>query len=198
MISCSSTLASSAPATSAKVSLGVSPVRSLAFDFPKEKARFPARLQLAEEEDPERDDGQRREDVQEEGREPAPRLLGFDGDAGGLQAGLELLVVRERQHDHEALGRARILKDGRAEVALEALAIVDGDARNIAGVELPEERGVGKLLRRVPLAVHRIVERQREQPDEQPEREVLAQAGPVGPLRARGMRSAMPQSRSTM
>ncbi len=41
MISCSSTLASSAPATSAKVSFGVSPVSSLAFDFPKEKARLP-------------------------------------------------------------------------------------------------------------------------------------------------------------
>ena len=41
MISCSSTLASSAPATSAKVTLGVSPVSSLALDFPKEKARLP-------------------------------------------------------------------------------------------------------------------------------------------------------------
>ncbi len=41
MISCSSTLASSAPATSAKVSFGVSPVRSFALDLPKEKARLP-------------------------------------------------------------------------------------------------------------------------------------------------------------
>jgi hypothetical protein len=41
MISCSSTLASSAPATSAKVTFGVSPESSLALDFPKENARFP-------------------------------------------------------------------------------------------------------------------------------------------------------------
>ncbi len=41
MISCSSTFASSAPATSAKVILGVSPVSSLAFDFPNAKAREP-------------------------------------------------------------------------------------------------------------------------------------------------------------
>ncbi len=41
MISCSSTLASSAPATSAKVILGVSPVSSFALDLPKENARLP-------------------------------------------------------------------------------------------------------------------------------------------------------------
>ena len=41
MISWSSTLASSQPATSAKVTLGVSPESSLAFDFPKENARLP-------------------------------------------------------------------------------------------------------------------------------------------------------------
>ena len=41
MISCSSTLASSAPATSAKVTFGVSPASSLALDFPKAKARLP-------------------------------------------------------------------------------------------------------------------------------------------------------------
>jgi hypothetical protein len=41
MISCSSTLASSAPATSAKVTFGVSPARSLALDFPNAKARLP-------------------------------------------------------------------------------------------------------------------------------------------------------------
>src|SRR5205823_4279447 len=35
MISCSSTFASSAPATSSNVTLGVSPVRSFAFDLPK-------------------------------------------------------------------------------------------------------------------------------------------------------------------
>ena len=38
MISCSSTLASSAPATSANVTLGVSPVSSFAFDLPNENA----------------------------------------------------------------------------------------------------------------------------------------------------------------
>jgi len=41
MISSSSCLASSQPATSAKVTLGVSPVSSLAFDFPNAKARLP-------------------------------------------------------------------------------------------------------------------------------------------------------------
>ena len=41
MISCSSTLASSAPATSAKVILGVSPASSLALDFPNANARLP-------------------------------------------------------------------------------------------------------------------------------------------------------------
>ena len=41
MISCSSTLASSAPATSAKVTFGVSPASSLALDFPNAKARLP-------------------------------------------------------------------------------------------------------------------------------------------------------------
>ena len=41
MISCSSTLASSQPATSAKVTLGVSPVRSFAFDLPNENALLP-------------------------------------------------------------------------------------------------------------------------------------------------------------
>ena len=41
MTSCSSTLASSAPATSAKVILGVSPVSSFAFDLPNENARLP-------------------------------------------------------------------------------------------------------------------------------------------------------------
>jgi hypothetical protein len=41
MISCSSTLASSAPATSANVTFGVSPERSFAFDLPNENALFP-------------------------------------------------------------------------------------------------------------------------------------------------------------
>ena len=41
MISCSSTLASSAPATSAKVIFGVSPASSLAFDLPNANARLP-------------------------------------------------------------------------------------------------------------------------------------------------------------
>ena len=41
MISCSSTFASSAPATSAKVIFGVSPVSSFAFDLPNENARLP-------------------------------------------------------------------------------------------------------------------------------------------------------------
>ncbi len=41
MISSSSCFASSQPATSAKVTFGVSPVSSLALDFPKAKARLP-------------------------------------------------------------------------------------------------------------------------------------------------------------
>ena len=41
MISCSSSFASSHPATSAKVIFGVSPLRSRAFDFPKLNARDP-------------------------------------------------------------------------------------------------------------------------------------------------------------
>jgi hypothetical protein len=41
MISCSSTFASSAPATSANVTLGVSPERSFAFDLPKLNALVP-------------------------------------------------------------------------------------------------------------------------------------------------------------
>ena len=41
MISSSSTLASSHPATSWNVTFGVSPVSSFALDFPKAKARFP-------------------------------------------------------------------------------------------------------------------------------------------------------------
>ena len=41
MISCSSTLASSAPATSAKVTLGVSPASSFALDLPNENALLP-------------------------------------------------------------------------------------------------------------------------------------------------------------
>ena len=41
MISWSSTLASSAPATSSNVTLGVSPVSSFAFDLPKLKAFAP-------------------------------------------------------------------------------------------------------------------------------------------------------------
>ena len=41
MTSCSSTFASSAPATSAKVIFGVSPVSSFAFDLPNENARLP-------------------------------------------------------------------------------------------------------------------------------------------------------------
>ena len=41
MISCSSTFASSQPATSANVTLGVSPVSSFAFDLPNENAFAP-------------------------------------------------------------------------------------------------------------------------------------------------------------
>ena len=41
MISSSSTFASSQPATSANVTLGVSPARSFAFDFPNENALAP-------------------------------------------------------------------------------------------------------------------------------------------------------------
>ena len=41
MISWSSCLASSAPATSANVTLGVSPVSSFAFDLPNENALLP-------------------------------------------------------------------------------------------------------------------------------------------------------------
>ncbi len=41
IVSCSSSFASSHPATSAKVTLGVSPESSFAFDFPNENAREP-------------------------------------------------------------------------------------------------------------------------------------------------------------
>ena len=73
MISCSSTFASSAPATSANVTFGVSPVSSFALDFPNEKAREPARLHLPEHEDPEADQHQPREQLHEHPEQPLPR-----------------------------------------------------------------------------------------------------------------------------
>ena len=78
MISCSSTFASSAPATSAKVTFGVSAVRSFAFDFPNENALRAARLHLPEEEDPEADEQQIRQEVMMKPSVEATRVFGID------------------------------------------------------------------------------------------------------------------------
>ena len=62
MISCSSTFASSHPATSANVTLGVSPASSFALDLPNENAFVAARLHLPEDEDPDADHHHPRQD----------------------------------------------------------------------------------------------------------------------------------------
>jgi hypothetical protein len=64
MISCSSTFASSAPATSAKVILGVSPAQQLRLGLPEREGLVAAGLHLPEQEDPDpmmQDVGQHRD-----------------------------------------------------------------------------------------------------------------------------------------
>ena len=58
MISCSSSLASSTPATSLNVTFFCWEASSLALDLPKESALLPAALHLPHEEDPEADEEQ--------------------------------------------------------------------------------------------------------------------------------------------
>ncbi len=180
MISWSSTLASSAPATSAKVTLGVSPASSLALDFPKANARLPPAWSW-------RSRKNQRPRITIQGSAammiaviPPLGSLAEDGDAGVLQPLDEDLAVGHRQQHGEALRRAAVLGDRRAEVALQPLAVEHLDPGDVALVELPAELGVGELLGRVPLAAHHLEQRQRQQAHQEPERQVLAQIAPVG------------------
>ena len=141
MISCNSTLASSQPATSAKVSLGVSPASSRAFDFPKENARC-SRLQLAQEEEPEADDHDPGQSGDEEIRDAHLRLLGRNGHASLLQLGQERFAVGDGKQDREGLRLTSILRNRGTEFAFHLATIVHRDGRDIADLQLLLEGGV--------------------------------------------------------
>ena len=70
---------------------------------------------------------------------------------------------------------------GALEVALDTLAVEDLDTRDVAPLELMAELAVGKFRRRAALAAHHLEERERQQPHEQPERQVLAHVPPTRP-----------------
>ncbi len=86
MISSTSSLASSTPATSLNVTLFWCSLSSLAFDLPKRHRLAAARLQLAHEEEEDADEEQHRQPPHEHLRPEARLILGLDGvrDAGAV------------------------------------------------------------------------------------------------------------------
>ena len=180
MISCSSTLASSAPATSAKVILGVSPASSLALDFPKAKARLPPAWSWRS-----RKNQSPRITIQGS----AAMMIAVMPPFGSLaRMGTPASSSRLMNASLLATGRStwKLLAvrpswvTGRAEVALQPLAVEDLDPGDVALIELAAELGVGELLGRIALPAHHLEQRQRQQAHQQPEGQVLAQVAPVG------------------
>ena len=166
MISCSSTLASSAPATSAKVTLGVSPASSLAFDLPKANARLPPAWSW-------RSRKNQRPRITIQGSAammiavmPPLGSLARMGTPASSSRLMNCLAVGHREQHLEALGGPAVLGDRAAELALETLAVEHLDPGDVALVELPAELGVGELLRRVALAAHHLEQRERQQADQ--------------------------------
>ncbi len=81
-----------------------------------------------------------------------------------------------------------VLHDGGAEISFEALPVEDHDVCDIPGFELFGELGVGKLLRRIPLVVHHLEQRQPGKDDQKPQCQVLEHARPIGAWSSRGFR----------
>ena len=148
MISCSSTLASSAPGHVGEGDLRRVAREQLRLGLAEREGAAAAGLQLAQQEEPEAEDHDPRQRRDDDRRDAALGLLGQDRNAGVLQPLDEHLAVRDREQHGEALGRPAVLRDGSAEVALQPLAVEHLDPGDVALVELPAELGVGELLGR--------------------------------------------------
>ncbi len=118
-----------------------------------------ARLQLAQEEEPEAEHHDPGQQVDEHGAEARLGLARGDRHARVLDALHELLAVRDRQEYGEALRAPAILRHGTLEVALDTLAVEYFDTRDVAPLEFMAELAIGKLRRRAPLAAHHLEER---------------------------------------
>ena len=154
--------------------------KELGLGFPEGEGPAATGLELAQKEEPEPEDHDPGKRGDDDGRDPALRLLGQDGDVGVFQPLDKGFAVGHGQKHLEALGAPAFLGHRVPEVALEPLAVEHFNPSHIALVELLAELGVGEFLGRVPLPAHHLEQGERQQAHHEPESQVLAEVSPVG------------------
>ena len=179
MISCSSTLASSAPATSAKVILGVSPRQQLRLRLPEGERLRPARLHLTEQEEPEGHDQQRKQERAQVAEDRGLRVLGLDDDVVVAQPLHFLRVVLHGQTDGELRHVPILHMHFLLEVTQHVLAVLDGGARDVVPLKLLAVLGVVDLRGGILSPAGELDERDRDRHEHDPERQRLRETPPI-------------------